>query len=495
MIDEKPREEFSLFELNAIVKNAIKACFPERYWIRAELSEVRENYSGHCYVEFIEKDKRTNQIIAKARGQIWANRWALIRPYFEKETGTRFERGINVMVEVTVEFHELYGYSLTINDIDPNYTVGDMERLKKEIIERLSQDGILEMNKELEMPEVVNRIAVISSATAAGYEDFMNQLDNNEDGFIFYTALFPAIMQGNMVEKSIIGALNKIYENIDLFDTVVIIRGGGATSELNSFNSYDLALNITQFPIPVIVGIGHERDETVLDIVAHTRVKTPTAAAEFIISHQQEQADIIRDIESYIENRVASLIDGEHKKLKSFTEKIPLIVNNRLLEERSRLTSLSSDIKYRSMEIVNRNINRTEHIGNEIMNIVNRKITYEKNRLNMKTSQIPNLVNLKLQAENIKIGYIGEKIKVSASFRIDREKERLSGMSRIVELVSPYNILKKGYSLTLKNGKVVRDISEIKKNDRIMSVFENGSVEAVVKNIDNEPLFINDENL
>ena len=224
-------------------------------------------------------------------------------------------------------------------------------------------------------------------------------------------------------------------------------------------------------------------------------MKTPTAAAEFIISHQQEQADIIRDIESYIENRVASLIDGEHKKLKSFTEKIPLIVNNRLLEERSRLTSLSSDIKYRSMEIVNRNINRTEHIGNEIMNIVNRKITYEKNRLNMKTSQIPNLVNLKLQAENIKIGYIGEKIKVSASFRIDREKDRLSGMSRIVELVSPYNILKKGYSLTLKNGKVVRDISEIKKNDRIMSVFENQSVEAVVKNIDNEPLFINDENL
>ena len=269
------------------------------------------------------------------------------------------------------------------------------------------------MTKELERPEVVNRKAVISSATAAGYENFMNQLDNNEDGFIFYTALFPAIMQGNMVEKSIIGALNKIYENIDLFDTVVIIRGGGATSELNSFNSYDLALNITQFPIPVIVGIGHERDETVLDIVAHTRVKTPTAAAEFIISHQQEQADIIRDIESYIENRVASLIDGEHKKLKSFTEKIPLIVNNRLLEERSRLTSLSSDIKYRSMEIVNRNINRTEHIGNEIMNIVNRKITYEKNRLNMKTSQILNLVNLKLQYDNIKIGYIGKQIKRS----------------------------------------------------------------------------------
>ncbi len=489
MSEEISKEEFSLFELNAIVKNAIKTCFPNRYWIRAELSEVRENYSGHCYVEFVEKDKRTNQIIAKARGQIWANRWLLMRSYFESQTGVRFERGINVLVEVSVEFHELYGYSLTINDIDPDYTIGDMAKLRNEIIARLQNEGILEMNKELEMPEVVNRIAVISSATAAGYEDFMNQLDNNEQKFIFYTALFPAIMQGANVEKSIISALDRIYANIELFDVVVIIRGGGATSELNSFNSYDLALNITQFPIPVIVGIGHERDETVLDVVAHTRVKTPTAAAEFLISNNQIQEDILTDIEISIRNRVSFLIENEQKKLRSFSEKIPLIVNNRLLEEKNIIQGLSSDIKFISQSRINNEKNKLDNLNNSVANLVNRRITYEKNRLNIQGSRIPNLISNKLQTQNLKLSYVEERIKNAINIRMSREVEKLENMTKIVALASPENILKKGYSMTLKNGKVMKDVSDLNKGDKIMTVFENGSVESVVKNIDTEKLF------
>ena len=489
MTENFQREELSLFELNSIVKNAIKACFPTRYWIRAELSEVRENYSGHCYVEFVEKDKRNNQIIAKAKGQIWANRWNLIKPYFEKMTGEKFDKGLNVMVEVSVEFHELYGYSLTVNDIDPNYTLGDMARIKNEIIERLTEEGILEMNKELELAYIPNRIAVISSSTAAGYEDFMNQLSGNDKGFKFYTHLFPAIMQGNLVEKSIIEALNKIYNNIDLFDAVVIIRGGGATSELSSFNSYDLALNITQFPIPVIVGIGHERDESVLDIVAHTRVKTPTAAAEFLISKMQLQEDVVLDIESEIYNLITELIEDEKRKIKVLSDKIPLIVNNKLLEEKGRLRDLASNIRFYSKNLVNKDINKLDNLKSTILRLVNSIVSAEKNRINLKTLQIPNYVNMRINSEKLKLGFISERMKSALNYKLEKEQNKLSNIDTIIDLVSPQNILKKGYSITLLNGKAVRDASEIKKGDKIMSVFEQGSVESIVKNIDNEPLF------
>ena len=489
MTDNIPREEISLYELNSIVKNAIKACFPVRYWIRAELSEVRENYSGHCYVEFIEKDKRNSQIIAKAKGQIWANRWALIKPYFEKTTGERFDKGLNVMVEVSVEFHELYGYSLTVSDIDPNYTLGDMARIKTEIIERLSQEGVLEMNKELELTDMPCRIAVISSSTAAGYEDFMNQLDNNDSGFKFYTHLFPAVMQGNYVEKSIIESLNEIYSNIDLFDVVVLIRGGGATSELSAFNSYDLALNITQFPIPVIVGIGHERDESVLDIVAHTRVKTPTAAAEFLISKMQMQADILSEIERDIYSLVTEKIEKEKNKLLNFEQRLPLIVNNHLLNERNRLQMISGEIRFYSNSLVNNDLNRIENIKSKIIRLVNDKLSAEKNKLNLRKDQIPHLLNMRIHSEELKLGYKTESLKSPVLFRIEKQRNRLNNIDTIIELFSPQNIVKKGYSITLLNGKCIRDASEIKKGDKIMSVFENGSVESQVKNIDKENIF------
>lgn len=283
----------SLVELNMLVRRSVRACLPDEYWVQAELSDVRSNYSGHCYLEFVQKDSKSNALVAKARGIIWNNVYSRLKPFFERETGQLFVSGIKVLVKVTVDFHELYGYSLTVVDIDPTYTLGDMARRRKEIISRLESEGILTLNKELELPVLAQRIAVISSATAAGYGDFCNQLEHNPYGFVFYPHLFQAVMQGDKVELSIIAALEKIYQTQEKWDVVVIIRGGGATSDLSGFDTYNLAAHCAQFPLPVLTGIGHERDDTVLDVVSHTRVKTPTAAAEFLINHLRGTAEAL----------------------------------------------------------------------------------------------------------------------------------------------------------------------------------------------------------
>ena len=224
------QQALSLYELNGLVKRSIRTCMPDTYWVQAELSDVRSNYSGHCYLEFVQKDASGNNLIAKARGTIWSNIYKMLKPYFEQETGQAFTSGIKVLVQVSVEFHELYGYSLTVLDIDPTYTVGDRERKRREILRQLEEEGVIDLNKELEMPMLPQRVAVISSATAAGYGDFRNQLAHNSRGYGFRTELFPAIMQGERVEESVLSALDAIYQRMDEFDVVVIIRGGGATS-------------------------------------------------------------------------------------------------------------------------------------------------------------------------------------------------------------------------------------------------------------------------
>ena len=234
-------------------------------------------------------------MVAKARAQVWANRWAFLKPMFEQTTGQTLSTGMQVLVQVEVTFHELYGYSLNITDIDPTYTLGDLARRRQEILRQLEEEGISTMNKELPLPRLLQRIAVISSATAAGYEDFHNQLIHNKRRLSFKTKLFQATMQGNDVADSIISALNRIAKEIDEWDAVVIIRGGGATSDLQGFDSLELAENVAQFPLPVITGIGHERDDTIIDLIAHTRVKTPTAAAELLIHHQEEELDMLED--------------------------------------------------------------------------------------------------------------------------------------------------------------------------------------------------------
>ncbi len=273
----------SLCELLGSVKMTLKNHLTPSFWVIAEISELKVNYSGHCYLELIEKDSGGESIKAKVRATIWSSAYRMIQAYFESATRSKLAAGMKVMVKASVEFHELYGLSLNITDIEPSYTVGEMALKKQEIINRLIAEGVFGMNKSLSLPDLPRRIAVVSSKTAAGFGDFMDQLLKNDFGYKFYVKLFPAAMQGAEAEQSIIAALDAVFEAESQFDLVVIIRGGGSQSDLNCFNSYWLACHICQFPLPILTGIGHEQDETIADLVANTRLKTPTAVAEFLI--------------------------------------------------------------------------------------------------------------------------------------------------------------------------------------------------------------------
>ena len=408
-------QALSLYELNGLVKRTIRDRMSETYWVQAELSDVRSNYSGHCYLEFIQKDASGNNLIAKARGTIWSNIYKMLKPYFEQETGQAFASGIKVLVRVSVDFHELYGYSLTVLDIDPTYTVGDMERKRREILRQLEEEGVIDLNKELEMPVLPQRIAVISSATAAGYGDFCNQLSNNPRGYGFYTELFPAIMQGERVEESIIAALDAIYARLEAFDVVVIIRGGGATSDLSGFDTYELAANCAQFPLPIITGIGHERDDTVIDLIAHTRVKTPTAAAAFLVACMDQVADRLDNLSFRLQQGVRNRLLWEHRRIEGLKQRIPSSAYKRI-----------SDAKY-GLLAANRD-------------------------LQMATRQF-----------------------------LSMKKHRLELLQQRLNDALPEKQLARGYSITLKNGKAVKDTSALKEGDTLVTLLYKGKVESVIK--------------
>ena len=310
----------TLFELNRLVRETIECELPHEYWVEAELSECRES-RGHCYMELIEKDEQTATPIAKARANCWAQKWVMIRPYFERATGQRLVAGMKVLLKVHPQFHEAFGFSWIVTDIDPTYTLGDMARKRQEIIRQLKEEGVFDLQKELTLPLFCQHIAVISSETAAGYGDFCNQLADNPYGFQFQTQLFPAIMQGEGVEGSIINALERIYNQP--FDCVVIIRGGGATSDMSGFDTLALAEHVANFPIPIITGIGHDRDESILAMVSHTRVKTPTAAAALLIDHLKEVLDTVNNAQNSITRLVQQKLSTLSAQLSSVSEAIP----------------------------------------------------------------------------------------------------------------------------------------------------------------------------
>ena len=313
-------KRYSLFELNRLVRESIECEMPDEYWVEAELSECRES-RGHCYMELIQKDEQTATPVAKASAKCWANKWFTIRPYFERTTGQQLHAGMKVLLQVYPQFHEAYGFSWIINNIDPTYTIGDMARKRQEIIKKLKDEGVFDLQKELLLPLFCQHIAVISSQTAAGYGDFCNQLADNPYGFKFETQLFPAIMQGEGVEQSIINALERIYDTD--FDVVVIIRGGGATADLSGFDTLALAENVANFPIPIITGIGHDRDESILDMVSHTRVKTPTAAAALLIDHLKEVLDVIENTQNVITRYAQQKLSTLNSQLSTLQEAIP----------------------------------------------------------------------------------------------------------------------------------------------------------------------------
>ena len=356
----------TLLSLNRLVRAAIEQSLDDEYWLEAELSEARLASNGHFYVEFVQKDDSGRTLVAKARGVAWARTYNMIAPLFERATGERLRAGMKVRMLVSIEFHELYGYSLTIQDIDPTYTLGDMAQRRREILARLEADGILEDNRQLPLPTLLRRIAVVSSASAAGYGDFCDQLLNNDYGLYFSLRLFPAVMQGANVEESVLAALAAICDEADNYDCVVIIRGGGATSDLSDFDTYNLAAAVSQMPLPVIIGIGHERDETVLDFVAHTRVKTPTAAAAFLIDYQVQHLVRLEELSRRIHQSAALRLQRDKARLNQLTTSLPntfILITERQRHRLERITDRQSTALTRQFE---REHHRQELLGQRL---------------------------------------------------------------------------------------------------------------------------------
>ena len=335
----------TLSELTEQIQQTIRQGFDAPVWIRAEISELRENPGGHCYLELIEKDSDSDTLLAKSKATCWASTYRMLKPYFESSTGQSLKAGLKVLVAVSVEFHSVYGFSLNLRDIDPTFTIGEMAARRLQIIRQLEADGVVDMNKQLQLPIPVQRLAIISSPTAAGYGDFLDQLKNDPSHFAFYTRLFPAVMQGDQAEASIISALESIYEHVDLFDVVVIIRGGGATTDLACFDSYDLALNCAQFPLPVVAGIGHQRDYAILDMVAHTSVKTPTAVAEFLIANLQEAENHVLDIFSDIRYIIKNNTETEYRKVDQIKLRIKQTLRSWVVQKTHRLERQKSRLQ------------------------------------------------------------------------------------------------------------------------------------------------------
>ena len=313
--------------------------------------ERRREARGHCYLELIEKDEQTATPIAKASAKCWASKWAVVRPYFERTTGQRLVAGMKVLLRVYPQFHEAFGFSWIVTDIDPTYTLGDMARQRQEIIRQLKAEGVFDLQKELTLPLFCQRIAVISSETAAGYGDFCHQLSNNPYGFQFETHLFSAIMQGESTESSIINALMRIYEVkseqciVNSFDCVVIIRGGGATSDLSGFDTLALAEHVANFPIPIITGIGHERDECILDMVSHIRVKTPTAAAALLIEHLKGVLDAVEGAQERITRAAQQQLAASGYQLTALEQRIPMLVERRMTNAFHQLQLIEEKVK------------------------------------------------------------------------------------------------------------------------------------------------------
>lgn len=413
-------DRLSLLELNRLVRGIIECEMPDEYWVEAELSECRENH-GHCFMSLIQKDERGSTPVAKANARCWASKWMLIRPYFERTTGQQLRPGIKVLLKVYAQFHEAYGFSWIVTDIDPTYTLGDMARKRQEIIRQLKEEGVFDLQKELDLPVFCQRIAVISSETAAGYGDFCHQLSDNPYGFQFHVQLFPAIMQGEGVSQSIIAALEEIYSQTTHpspltphYDCVVIIRGGGATSDMSGFDTLELAENVANFPLPIITGIGHDRDESILDMVSHTRVKTPTAAAALLIDHLKAVLDTIEGAQSLITHYAQQKLSTFHAQLSTLSEAIP------------RLFSI----------VKTRHEARLDTYYQRITHQVERRLTSERHKLE--------LVDEKLRA------------------------------------LDPALLLKRGYSITLKDGKAVRDAQALQKGDEIETRLANGTIHSTV---------------
>ncbi len=343
-------ESLSLSDFNQLIKSVLDKHLEKSYWIVAEIGEMNVNQKGHCYMELVEK--KDNFIVAKNRATIWSYTFANLENWFAMVTGTPLRQGMKILVNAAVQYHEVYGFSLNIKDIDANFTIGERERKKQETIRKLEQEGIIDMNKALTLPIVPQHIAVISSETAAGFGDFMHQLENNDYGYRIQATLFASTMQGDQAVASIIDALHRIYEQEDRYEMVVLIRGGGAKTDLDCFDDYELCAHLAQFPLPVVTGIGHERDNTIADMVAHTRMKTPTAVAEFILGGFITYESNINELVERISRASAEKITHEQENINRLAHQLQLAAQKQCYQQDLRLNRLEENLKNRSLQAI-----------------------------------------------------------------------------------------------------------------------------------------------
>lgn len=430
------QKHLTLYELNGLVRKVIETTLTQEYWVEAELSECRENH-GHCYMELIEKDSASNTPVAKASAKCWRSTWMVIRPYFERITGQSLAKGMKVLLKVYPQFHEQYGFSWIVTDINPEFTLGDMARKRQEIIRQLKSEGVFDLQKELVIPMFAQNIAVISSATAAGYGDFCNQLSDNDYGFVFQTELFTAVMQGERVEESVIAALDRINDRIDDFDVVVIIRGGGGTADFSGFDTLALAENVANFPLPIITGIGHDRDECVLDMVSNTRVKTPTAAAALLIDNLARVYTFLQDAQNAIVNNIEHALDYEKMRLDRLVRQIPLLFSMVKTKEEARLENAAMALRSASDACM------------------------QSKRLAYTT-----VVRLLHNAQ----GHL-----------LDDYRNHLKQLELQLRTLDPKRMLRYGYSITRINGHAIRDAKELKPGSEIETTLEKGTIKSIVR--------------
>lgn len=426
----------SLFEFNSLVKSTLEKTLEPSYWIVAEISEMRLNQKGHCYMEVVEKEG--NFVSAKIRANIWAYTYRNLSGWFEAITHSPLQPGIKILFNASINFHEVYGMSLTIKDIDPNFTLGERARKRKEVIDQLVKEGVFEMNQSLPLPLAPQRIAIISSQTAAGYGDFIDQLKTNSRGFSFKTKLFQALMQGDQASQSMIDALLEIHDAIEQFDLVVIIRGGGAQVDLDCFDQYDLAAHIAQFPIPVITGIGHERDETIADLVAHTKMKTPTAVAEFLISGLEKVDDQLNESIYRIERAAINLAQLESFRLQAISNKLQISAKGQFNLAKEKISQLKLSLRFSSVEM--------------------------------------------LRMDDLKLDKLKVPLQRVVKHRLSNMKNHLESLEKELALVNPESILKRGYSITRVNGQLIGK-QPIKEGDTMVTITKDHLVSSEITEI------------
>lgn len=344
-------KQYSLLELCEWIQEVVENELPDRYWVRAEIASM--SVRGHCYMELVEKSEN-GILAAKMRATCWSNVYALLSAYFAQETGQSLHVGLQVLLEVSVEYHAVYGLSLNVWSIDPTYTLGDLAKQRQATIRQLTEDGVMELQRALEVPSLPRRVAVISSVDAAGYGDFCDQLKHNRFGFAFVTQLYPAVVQGDTAARSIINALGAIAAQEEEWDVVVIIRGGGASTDLSCFDDYMLASHCAQFPLPIVAGIGHTRDVSVVDMVVHTSVKTPTAAAEWLVERVAEQVERVDGLQLRLERAVRGAVNKEKNRLVVYHQRIMSAVYQALAREKGRLNLWQKTVELHSPERIYR---------------------------------------------------------------------------------------------------------------------------------------------